>query len=213
MVENSNELIREVNDAMMQQKLRHLGKYFVFLSIFILFLTIGYVWWNNNKIAKYEENSEKLYNAINLTEDNKYKQAGDIFNQLNEGFKEKTAILASIWEIKLKSIAKRNNEDKNISTAKIADNFLQETVGKKNILQYRNWIQLYENPKVENKIYLLSALERQAAIYIKDGENNLAAENLSRILNDLSTPHTMRNRVEKILNILDVKDLGAKTNE
>jgi hypothetical protein len=202
-MESQDSLIREVNDAMLQDRLRSFGKYVVFFSIFVLVATIGYVWWNNHKIMQYQQNSDKLFNAIELIEAGNYGQAKPLIDELAKKSEDKIAVLAQMWQIKLKFISKKNDE-----AILIANDLLEKTAGKKALLRYHDWAQIYAKPNVENKTYHLSGLEMQAAKEVAQGNFAQAKLNLQRILNDVNSPPTMRGRAEKILQSFgdEVKD-------
>ncbi len=198
---SSDSLVREINEAMraekMQSFLRLFGKYIIVLSALILFATMGYVWWQNSKQSQYQKISGKFFHAIELIENEKANKAKPIIDKLAENPDEKIALMAQIWQVKLKYLANKPGE-----AVAIAEKLMQNTMGKKSLAPYHDWAQLHAKPSVENQTYRLSALEMQAAKHVQNNDMQAANAILQRIQQDEQAPQTMRDRAKTMLSIV-----------
>ncbi len=208
-LQQDNSIFREVDDAMRQEKLQGLlrlfSKYIIALSALVLLATIGYVWWQNNKIEQYQKASASFFQAIEMIDNGKASQAKKTIDELAKNSDEKITLMAQMWQIKLKYLADKQDE----ATA-IAGELMQKMAGKKSVAAYYDWAQLHTKSSAENQIYKLSALEMQAAKHIDAGEMQAAHDVLQRISQDLAAPPTMRDRAEKMLIAIAPKTIAPK---
>jgi hypothetical protein len=193
-------LIREVNEAMRQEKLQRLltyfGRYIVAGSVAIVLATLGYVAWQSHKNAGYEAGTQQLYFAVKQLEGGKAFQAREAFEEIATNSDAELAMLAKLWLVKLKAQAGKPDE-----AAEMARAILKETEGKYAFAPYRDWLMLYLPPSEEqtHNIFRMTNLERLAMVYLKDGKKTEAASVLRRIVEDNATPNTMRERATLIL--------------
>jgi hypothetical protein len=193
-------LIREVNEAMRQEKLQrfltYFGRYIVLGSVAIVLATLAYVGWQSHVNAGYEASTEKFYYAIKQIEAGKAFQAREAFEEIAEGDDAELAMLAKLWLVKLKAQAGKPDE-----AAEMVRGILKETEGKKSFDSYRDWLTLYLPPSEApaDNIFRITNLERLAMVSLKDGKQAEAAALLQRIVDDTATPATMRERATLIL--------------
>lgn len=209
-------LIREVNEAMRQEKLQraltYFGRYIVLGSVAIVLATLGYVGWQSHVHSRYEAGTEKLYLAIKQLEGGKAFQAREAFETIAKEEDAELAMLAKLWLVKLKAQAGKPDE-----AADMARSILKETEGKKSFASYRDWVTLYLSPSEDytQNTFRVTNMERLAMAHMKAGKRAEAATILQRIAEDNATPNTMRERATLILatTLRDVKLEESATQE
>jgi hypothetical protein len=181
MIDNSDILIKEVDDAVRNEKMQRFillfGRYIVVLSLLILLATIGYVWWGNQHLKQNQEVSAKLFAAIELTEAGKSREAKPIFDEVAKQNNKDFAVLAGMWQVKLKYLSEKQDEAKQIAeinAKKITKDFSMKS--------YHDWFQLIADYKKDNKTYQMNRLELIAAEHLIILENPKVNEALSQLL-------------------------------
>jgi hypothetical protein len=196
--EPTDGLMREIDEALRQEKLQHFfrlcGRYIIVVSAVILLSTGSYVWWKSHVRTTHERLTEQLHNAISLVENGKSYQARSIFDQLAQQSDDHIALLAGLWKVKLKHLAGKTQEAKEIATT------LEKKYGKRSeFFPYTDWLKLHETTSPMNGTYALSAQELQAITHIHAKEFDKASLLLEQMLKLEHMPHTMRDRVKKLL--------------
>jgi hypothetical protein len=200
-MEENDGLIREVNEAMRQEKLQHFfshfGRYIVAASAAIILATLGYVMWQNHISSRYEAATLEFYQAVKQEDAGKSYAAREAFEVISNGSDTSLAMLAKLWLVKLKYEAEKPEE-----AATMAANLLKETASFAAWPQYRDWLTLYlpaSESTTINNTYRLTNIERLAISHIKEGKKDEAAIIYRAIAEDNATPPSMRERASLIL--------------
>jgi hypothetical protein len=181
MINNSDILIQEVDEALRNEKMQRFillfGRYIIVVSILILFATISYVWWQNNKLYQNQIIGEKLFSAIELVESGNSREAKPIFDELAKHDNKHFAMIANMWQVKLKYLSDKKSEAAEIA-ASSADKIDKDSTLK----SYYDWFALIADFNKSNQIYKMNSLELIAASHAIKSEYELAAQALQQIL-------------------------------
>jgi hypothetical protein len=196
--EPTDGLIREIDEALRQEKLqqffRLFGRYIIILSAVILLATGGYVWWKSHIRSSYEQQTTKLHDAIFLVEEGKSYRARSMFNELAKNSEDSIALLAGLWQVKLKYMAGKKEE-----AAEIAQNLEKKYGSNDEYAFYTDWLKMHTDPEAKNTTYHLSTQEMKAISLIQEKNYQEASVLLQQMLNAADMPDTMRDRTKKLL--------------
>ncbi len=192
-------LIREINEAVNQERLQHFlvhfGRYIGATSAAIILATLAYVWWQTHVQAGYAEGTRRFYHAVKQVEDGKAYEARESFERLASGSDAKLAMLARMWLVKLKYQGGKKEE-----VSAMVQSLLKETEGREDLKPYHDWLTLYV-PGTEEKdnTYRLTNMERLAVADMREGKTEESARIYREIADNNATPATMRERATLIL--------------
>jgi hypothetical protein len=212
-MDENDGLIREVNDAMRQEKMQHFfadfGRYIVLASAAIILCTLGYVGWQTRITSQHEAATLAFYRAIKQVEEGKSFAAREAFEATSVGDDTSIAMLAKLWLVKLKHQGGKPEE-----ASSMAQKILKDTTRFSAWAPYRDWLTLYLPANADAKegaTYRLTHMERLACAKIREGDTAEGARLYRAIAEDSATPQTMRERAELILHsYLKDKDVAVK---
>lgn len=199
---DSDSLMKEINDAMRQEKWRgfmgNFGTYIVLVTVLIIAATISYVLWQRAVEANNQQATRTLYHAITMMEDGAPLKAKREFEQLAKSEDEAKKLLAELWLVKQ---AYRSGQQE--QAAQTAADIQQRIKGHEQYHPYHDWLGLLNT--IEEKdgqpggAFRLTNLERQAAAHMKNKELAKATAIYEQIANDSQTPPSMRSRAQMML--------------
>lgn len=103
-IEDSNQLIREVNEEMRRDRMVAAWRVFadkiIYISIAIVLVTTGILFWQNHMRTLKEERSEQMAKGYELYKAGQFKEAEAVFAELTAAAKPPMATLAAIWHAK-----------------------------------------------------------------------------------------------------------------
>ncbi|TAE32843.1 MAG: hypothetical protein EAY65_06285 [Alphaproteobacteria bacterium] len=208
---DSQELFREVNDAMRQEQWQKIfgvfGKYIIVIIAIIIFITVGYVLTRANTEQGYEHETLKLYHAIEMVQQGQSDEAREAFVHLSQSDDDAIGMMAYMWRVKLEAQAGRDAE---------AATLAREARKKFHLQLYKpyyDWFGLYL-PRAETSSdvsFQATQAERDALVQFEQGGVEKMLDAYRQILKDDRAPSGVRERAAFILQAYgaDVKDKDA----
>jgi hypothetical protein len=198
---DSDGLIREINDAVRQEKwqgfMQHFGHYIIIITVLIIGSTTGYVLWKGSIEEAHQEATQKLYHAIELVEGGEAYKARSAFDTLSKGQEREVGMLANLWRVKLKHVSGNHAQASEMAAS------LQDELRKKEAFAvYSDYLTLYQPVPEEEQLtgtFRLTNMERLAASHLKEKQLEEATALYQRIANDNDAPQSMRNRARMML--------------
>jgi hypothetical protein len=195
---DSQELFREVNDALRQEQWQKIfgvfGKYIVLIIFAIIFVTVAYVLTRNNTEQRYEHETEKLFQAVELVREGKAYEAREAFDTLAQSDDDAIGMMANMWRVKLKAQAGKSKE---------AEALAREARKKYHLASdkpYHDWFGLYlPSEEVQSDAtFKATQAERTAIIAWQAGNTASMLKTYEQIAKDERAPSSLRDRAELI---------------
>ena len=209
MVTEEENLIKEVDEEIKQDDYKRLwkkyGKYLISSFILIILLVSLGTTYKNYKIKKTEELSQLYFNALEKIENENYEEAEKILTEIynDKGGYSDLSVLQQLY------LNNKQNKDHNIKNNKLNKNiFLKDyfilQIFNKNLSLEKNNISIDEIVRIArpNSPWRFTAHELLASYYLKNNDTNNAIQSLNAIIEDESSPISMKERALLILKSL-----------
>ena len=209
MVTEEENLIKEVDEEIKQDDYKRLwkkyGKYLISSFILIILLVSLGTTYKNYKIKKTEELSQLYFNALEKIENEDYVEAEKILTEIYnaKGGYSDLSVLQQFY------LNNKQNKDHNIKNDKLNKNiFLKDyfilQIFNKNLSLEKNNISIDEIVRISrpNSPWRFTAHELLTSYYLKNNDTNNAIQSLNAIIEDESSPISMKERALLILKSL-----------
>lgn len=213
-----SDLLTEIKEDIKNEKFallwKQYGNYIIICAILVVIFTAANTWWQSHMRAKYEENGNELYNAINLESQGNDKAAIEKYDEIMKYSSSSYYALAAIKKAALQN--KEGNKKDAIDTYKqVKDKagIPEELKDLAELLYIYNLINdgvatgeiegQLEKISKEGKPYRFSAMELFAYKKFESGDSAKAKEFFQKIVSDNTAPEGIKTRSSEMLAIID----------